>query len=123
MGQDFGRLQVKAGRIDLNTEFSVNQTGAIFVNGAQGVGHDLGQVASYGASLFPATNLGGVAQAALPHGWSLRGGAFEERAPRRADKERRWGVFQIGEVSGTADWTASSASAWPMGRTSAWSVT
>lgn len=77
MRQSYGDAALKVGRIDLNNEFSVNQTAALFLNGAQGIGLDVSQMSEDGASLFPDTSLGAIGSASLPNHWTLRIGGFD----------------------------------------------
>ncbi len=52
------RVSVLAGVYDLNSEFDVNRTGALFINGSHGTGLDLSQSGLNGPSIFPVTGLG-----------------------------------------------------------------
>lgn len=78
---------VKAGLIDLNGEFDVQDVGALFLNSSHGIGPDFSQSGLNGPSIFPTTSAAvvvGVAKGRL----SLRGGLFDAVAgdpdrPRR----------------------------------------
>lgn len=48
-------LSAKAGLIDLNAEFDVQPTGALFLNSAFGIGPDISQSGPAGPSIFPMT--------------------------------------------------------------------
>lgn len=48
----------KGGLIDLNSEFDVNETGALFINSSHGIGPDFSQVGENGPAIFPITGLG-----------------------------------------------------------------
>jgi porin len=98
MRQAFGPGVLKAGVIDLNTEFSVNATGLIFVNGAQGLGLDLAQVGRNGPSVFPATGLGLVGEALIGGHWSVKLGVFDG-VPRDSARPRG-GTFRLGMDEG-----------------------
>ncbi|HEX7851621.1 MAG TPA: carbohydrate porin [Sphingomonas sp.] len=50
-----GTASVKAGLIDLNTEFDVQRIGALFLNSAHGIGPDFSQSGANGPSIFPAS--------------------------------------------------------------------
>jgi len=78
IAKDFhGKAGIKAGVIDLNTEFDVQSTGALFLNSAFGIGPDFSQSGQNGPSIFPSTGLGAVAWW-LPGGhWQLKTGLFE----------------------------------------------
>ena len=72
-----GRGGVKAGVIDLNTEFDVQATGALFLNSSFGIGPDFSQSGGNGPSIFPTTGLGMVGWW-MPGGhWQLKAGLFE----------------------------------------------
>ena len=47
------------GLYDLNSEFDVNQTGALFINSSHGIGPEFGISGVLGPSIFPYTSLGG----------------------------------------------------------------
>ena len=96
--QAFEPGSVKAGVIDLNSEFSVNETGLLFVNGAQGLGLDLAQVGRNGPSVFPATGLGVIGEAPIGGHWSLKLGLFDG-VPLDSTRPRG-GTFRIGGDEG-----------------------
>jgi porin len=52
-----GTFSTRLGLYDLNTEFDATETAGLFLNGAQGVGTDLGQTGENGPSIFPVTSL------------------------------------------------------------------
>jgi porin len=52
------RLSVRAGLYDVNSEFYVAESAAMFVNSAQGIGPDFSQSGHAGPSIFPASALG-----------------------------------------------------------------
>jgi len=89
----FKQGALKAGVIDLNTEFSVNKTALVFVNGAQGLGLDVAQVGRNGPSVFPATGLGLIGETVIAGHWTLKLGAFDG-VPRDSEK-RRGGAFRL----------------------------
>jgi porin len=47
---------VKAGLYDLNSEFDVNETGALFLNSSHGIGVDLGQTGRNGPGIYPVSS-------------------------------------------------------------------
>lgn len=101
--KDFGRGRAKVGVVDLNTEFSLNVTGAALINGAQGIGLDVSQIGERGASLYPATGLGVVGSARLASPWTVTLGAFGAALPGRPRSAfSMWpgdGAFLIAEGS------------------------
>jgi porin len=102
--KDFGRGRAKVGVLDLNTEFSLNATGAVLINGAQGIGLDVSQVGKRGASLYPATGLGVVGSAQLASPWTVTLGAFGAALPAGGPRSvfSMWpghGAFLIAEAS------------------------
>jgi porin len=78
VAQEFhGRGGIKAGVIDLNTEFDVQATGALFLNSSFGIGPDFSQSGGNGPSIFPTTGLGMVGWW-MPGGhWQIKAGLFE----------------------------------------------
>ncbi len=53
-----GHMSVLAGLYDLNTEFDVIHTAALFINSSHGIGPDFSQSGRNGPSIFPFTSLG-----------------------------------------------------------------
>ncbi|MBX9898950.1 MAG: carbohydrate porin [Qipengyuania sp.] len=104
--RDFGRAAIKAGLIDLNSEFDVNTPGSLFINSSHGIGPDFSQVGETGPSIFPLTGLGVVARADLDPNITLRSGLFEG-TPGNPDRPRRMsfnldadeGALLVGEIS------------------------
>ena len=78
VAKDFGgQGGLKAGVVDLNSEFDVQPTAALFLNAAFGIGPDFSQSGENGPSIFPSTGLGLVGWW-LPGGhWQLKAGLFE----------------------------------------------
>ncbi len=78
VGYDWeGTGGVKAGIVDLNSEFDVQSTGALFLNPSHGIGPDFSQSGENGPSIFPTTGLGLVGTW-LPGGhWQFKAGVFE----------------------------------------------
>ena len=58
-------MSLRAGLYDLNSEFDTNDTGAVLLNSAFGIGSDFAQSGSNGPSIFPTPGL------ALRLGWQL----------------------------------------------------
>jgi len=78
IARDFGGTGgVKAGIIDLNTEFDVQATGAVFLNAAHGIGPDFSQSGLNGPSIFPSVGLGVVGWWLPGDHWQLKAGLFE----------------------------------------------
>ena len=68
---------VRFGLYDLNSEFDVNDTRALFIHSSHGVGYDLAQTGINGPSIFPVTALG-LRAAWTPHdGWLLLSALFD----------------------------------------------
>ncbi|MBX9883503.1 MAG: carbohydrate porin, partial [Novosphingobium sp.] len=80
-------LAAKAGLIDLNAEFDIQNTGALFVNSAFGIGPDISQSGLAGPSIFPMTASALVVR--LQHGRkALAIGAFDAIAGARHDPRK-----------------------------------
>jgi porin len=69
---------LKAGIIDLNTEFDVQSTAALFLNSAFGIGPDFSQSGQNGPSIFPSTGLGLVGWWLPGDHWQLKAGLFQD---------------------------------------------
>lgn len=80
-------LAVKAGLIDLNSEFDVTETASLFLNSAHGIGPEFSQSGANGPSIFPRT-----ATAVIVRGQSgrkhLRLGVFDALAGSHAEPLR-----------------------------------
>lgn len=80
-------VSAKTGLIDLNAEFDIQNTGAIFVNSAFGIGPDISQSGPAGPSIFPMTSNAVVLR--LQHGRKgLALGAFDALAGARHDPRK-----------------------------------
>jgi len=69
--QGFPGGYAKLGAIDLNTEFSVNRTGGLFINGAQGLGLETAQLGWGGPSVYPRPRAGFVGALEGRRTWKL----------------------------------------------------
>lgn len=78
------KLVAKAGLIDLNTQFDVQEVGAFFVNSSFGMGPEFAQSGENGPSSFPATALGLVLETE-GQGWGARVAAFDAVAGKLSD--------------------------------------
>lgn len=102
---------LKAGVVDLNSEFDVNETRALFINSSHGVGPELSQVGQTGPSIFPITGLAVRVLGRPAPDWTVRLAAFDgapgdPRRPRRTrlHLDGREGALLIGEIAhGRAD--------------------
>lgn len=74
--QDLGPVSLKAGVLDLNTMFDVNEVGGLFVNSAHGIGPDFSQAGKNGPSIFPMPGLAASGEVRAGK-WILRAGAFD----------------------------------------------
>lgn len=80
-------IAAKAGLMDLNAEFDIQNTGAIFVNSTFGIGPDISQSGLAGPSIFPMTASALVVR--LQHGRKgLAFGVFDALAGARHDPRR-----------------------------------
>ncbi len=78
VARDFGGVGgIKAGIVDLNSEFDVQTTGALFLNPSHGIGPDFSQSGENGPSIFPSTGLGIIAWWLPGAHWQLKAGLFE----------------------------------------------
>jgi porin len=101
---------VKAGLIDLNSEFDIQETAALFLNSGHGIGSEFSHTGFDGPSIYPTPALGLTVLTRPAKAWALRAGVFDGVAgdpnhPRRFDiqisartgallvvqAERRWG--------------------------------
>lgn len=70
------RTTIKAGLIDLNGDFDVQEVGGVFINSSHGIGPDFSQTGLNGPSIFPTTSAGVVARHDGDR-LSVRFGAFD----------------------------------------------
>jgi porin len=95
---------IKAGLVDLNSDFDVQVVGAFFINSSHGIGPDFSQTGRNGPSIFPTTASAVTVQWA-GRGWTARVGLFDALAGN-ADRPRRTvlrfpgesGALLVGEV-------------------------
>ncbi|HEU4959330.1 MAG TPA: carbohydrate porin [Sphingomonas sp.] len=91
------RLSVKAGLVDLNTEFDVQRIGALFLNSAHGIGPDFSQSGVNGPSIFPASATAVIGR--YDGGaWRARIGLFDAVAGSLPDPRRT--VFRLPGAKG-----------------------
>lgn len=102
--QALGKLTVKAGLIDLNSELDAIETASLFINSSHGIGPDFAQAGVNGPSIFPITGLGIVGRIDLASNFDLRAAVFEG-TPGNVVRPRRMrleledeGVLLAGEV-------------------------
>jgi len=107
---------VKTGVIDMNSEFNVSAVSSIFINGAQGLGLDLGQVGTNGPSVYPDPRLGLVTAAEGAFGVKLAvfDGLTQAGGPQRREGPlASHGALAIFEVARrTAGGAQVSAAVW-----------
>jgi porin len=72
-----GAGAVKAGLIDLNTIFDVQETAALFLNPSDGVGAELGDTGLNGPSVFPTPALAVTGSWRPARGWTAQFGVFD----------------------------------------------
>lgn len=102
--QDLGPVSLKAGVLDLNTMFDVNEVGGLFVNSAHGIGPDFSQAGKNGPSIFPMPGLAASGEVRAGE-WILRAGAFDGFPGRRGASlrqgfglGRREGALYVAEI-------------------------
>jgi porin len=108
-------LSAKAGLIDLNAEFDVQNTGALFLNSAFGIGPDFSQSGLAGPSIFPMPSSAVVLRAESGRkGRAL--GVFDALAGARHDPRKpalRWpgetGALLVADDVGNVIWRVSGA--------------
>jgi porin len=75
-----GQGAVKAGLIDLNSTFDVQETAALFLNASHGIGPDLGDSGLNGPSDYPTPALGVTGVDRPAEGWTAQVGLFDAAA-------------------------------------------
>ncbi len=68
---------VKTGLIDLNSEFDTQETAALFLNSAHGIGSEFSHTGYDGPSIYPLPALGSTVLYRPAEGWALRAGIFD----------------------------------------------
>jgi len=99
---------IKAGLVDLNSEFDAIEPASLFVNGSHGIGADFSQTGENGPSLYPTTAPAVVVEFAPWVNWFLRFGAFDA-IPNDPDNPDRMklslgdGALLVGEANYVTD--------------------
>lgn len=75
--KDFGKIAIKGGLVDLNSEFDVQDVAALFLNSAHGIGADFSQAGNNGPSVFPNVGLGAIGTWRPADDWQIKAGIFE----------------------------------------------
>lgn len=70
----------KAGLVDLNSEFDVQQVGGLFLNSSHGIGPDFSQSGLQGPSIFPVTALGIIGWTPAPFGSAFKAALYDAAA-------------------------------------------
>ncbi|MGH8186951.1 MAG: carbohydrate porin [Steroidobacteraceae bacterium] len=70
-------FSLRFGWYDLNSEFDVNDSRALFINSNHGVGHELGQTGANGPSIFPVTSLAVRAAWSSAPSWRVLAAVFD----------------------------------------------
>ncbi len=81
------QFSAKAGLIDLNAEFDIQNTGVLFLNSAFGIGPDISQSGANGPSIFPMTSTAVVLRL-QSGGKALAVGVFDALAGARHDPRK-----------------------------------
>jgi len=72
-------LAVKAGMVDLNSEFDVQSVGAFFINASHGIGPDFSQSGANGPSIYPVPTTAAIVKWESDNG-HVKAGLFNARA-------------------------------------------
>lgn len=115
-----GDSSVRVGLYDLNSEFDSIETAGLFLNGAQGMGTDLGQTGQNGPSVFPVSSLalrvhtrigsGGYGQFAVLDGVP---GDPDDPESNEIDLSSNDGALVVAEIGwGGGDWRKLALGAW-----------
>ncbi len=83
-----GAGAVKAGLIDLNANFDVQETAALFLNSSDGIGPDFSDSGLNGPSIFPTPALAVTAFWRPAAGWTAQAGVFDGVAGDPNDRGR-----------------------------------
>lgn len=67
-----GRVSLRAGLYDFNSEFDSLDSAALFLNGAHGIGADISQSGENGPSIFPFTSLAARLEVGISDNWRVR---------------------------------------------------
>ena len=97
---------VKAGLIDINTTFDVQETAALFINASHGIGPDFGDSGFNGPSDYPTTALAVAGVYRAGEGWTAQIGVFDGVAGNPGHRGRivdieisaRYGALIVGQV-------------------------
>ncbi len=110
-GRDFGGdegvgVGLKAGLIDLNEDFDVQEAGGLFLNSSTGIAAEFSHAGLNGPSIFPTTGLAVTGYLAPAPGWRIDLGVFDgvpgdPAHPRRfaIRLDGREGALLVGQVT------------------------
>ncbi|HEV2596706.1 MAG TPA: carbohydrate porin [Sphingomicrobium sp.] len=76
-GGDNRSIALRAGLIDLNSQFDSVDPASLFINSSHGIGPDLSRSGRNGPSIYPVTALGGTLTAVPNEKWTFRLGVFD----------------------------------------------
>lgn len=86
-----GRLSIRAGLYDLNSEFDTTNARGLFINSSHGIGPDFSQSGRNGPSIFPVTSLSVRAEYKLDDNW-LAKAAVLDGVPGDPDRSARTAI-------------------------------
>lgn len=106
--------QLLLGLYDLNRDFYVTETAALFLNGSHGIGPEFGLAGVAGPSIYPSTALGVRIQAAVSPEITVRG-AMLDGVPGDPTDPSAWGVALLRDegalLAVEAEWAGAGARA------------
>ena len=91
------RLSLKSGLYDLNSEFDLNETGALFTQSSHGIGPDFSQSGLNGPSIFSTTALAIRARAEVTDGLAFRFAVLDAVAGDPGEFRRTQITWKTGE--------------------------
>jgi porin len=93
------KASVKIGLFDLNSEFDVQETGALFVTASHGIGPDFSQSGKNGPSIFPVTSLAVRGDYRISNALTVRA-AVLDGVPGDPDHPKRLVAIDLGNGDG-----------------------
>ena len=98
-GEDSRSIALRAGLIDLNSQFDSVDPASLFINSSHGIAPDLSRSGRNGPSIYPVSSPGATLTVVPSKRWTIRLGAFDG-VPGDPDRPRAFAAERLGKHDG-----------------------
>lgn len=98
-GEENRSIALRAGLIDLNSQFDSIDSASLFINSSHGIGPDLSRSGRNGPSIYPVSSPGATVTIVPSQRWTIRLGAFDG-VPGDPDRPKAFVAQKLGKHDG-----------------------